>query len=267
MLENSSSDSTLQFCETQISLASLPLIVNDLELLPLLTRKLLELKLTSSIKPSQDDQVKYQRLFMRQNNIQDEESLAKWLDSSFLTQDRLTLRLYRQLQVEIFKHQKFQNNVESYFLDNKEKLDKVIYSLIRVKESPKASEIYLRIEQEEQTFSQLASEYAEGNEKDVNGLIGPVELGNTNPHIAERLRISQQGQLWEPFRIDNWWIVLRLEKHLPAVLDGTMKKKIIDLIYENWLFEKVRLNVDQFRKEYCHNIGSKGINNSNSNFL
>ena len=145
MLENLSSDTSLVFCDTEVTLGSLPAIINDLELLPLLTRKLLELKLTASIKPSQDDQIKYQKLFMQQHNIQDEESLAKWLDSSFLTQDRLSLRLYRQLQVEIFKYQNFENKVESYFLDNK-KLDKVIYSLIRVKDNPKASELYLRID-------------------------------------------------------------------------------------------------------------------------
>ena len=264
MLESHAKDSTLTFCDTEISLTSLPLLINDLEILPLLTRKLLELKLTSSIKPSHEDQIKYQKSFMLKQNIHDEEALLKWLKSSYLTQDRLSLRLYRQLQVDIFKYQKFEGNAESYFLDNKENLDKVIFSIIRVKENPKASELYLRIEQEEQTFSQLASEYAEGDEKDVNGLIGPVELGNTNPYIAERLRISQQGQLWEPFRVDNWWIVLRLEKHLPAVLDGPMKRRIIDQIYENWLFEKVRLNVDRFRKEYCQNIDSKGTDHSTS---
>ena len=67
-----------------------------------------------------------------------------------------------------------------------------MYSMIRTKEKAKASEIHLRIDEEEDTFADLASEFSEGQEQQFNGLIGPIELGRINP-IAERLRISNSG--------------------------------------------------------------------------
>ena len=62
----------------------------------------------------------------------------------------------------------------------------------------------------------------------MNGLIGPLELKIINASIAERSRVSKQGQLWELFQQDGWWVLLRLEKLLPAKLDDSMKRRIVD---------------------------------------
>ena len=115
-----------------------------------------------------------------------------------------------------------------------------MYSLIRTSERAKANELHLRIIEEEESFSDLASEYSEGIEQQVNGLIGPIELGRINPAIAERLRISNQGQLWDPFEEEGWWVLLRLEKLLPAKLDEAMKERIINDLHNSWLNEKVK---------------------------
>ena len=72
-----------------------------------------------------------------------------------------------------------------------------MYSMIRTADRAKANELYLRITEEESTFADLASNYSEGIEQQFNGLIGPIELGRINPVIAERLRVSKEGQLWD----------------------------------------------------------------------
>ena len=89
----------------------------------------------------------------------------------------------------------FGPRVEPLFLERKANLDRVMYSMLRVRERAKAVELHLRLEEEEATFADLASNFSEGSERQINGLIGPMELGRINPVLGERLRISTPGQL------------------------------------------------------------------------
>ena len=95
----------------------------------------------------------------------------------------MSLKLYRFLQVEKFKEEKFGSQVQNVFLKNKDNLDKVMYSIFRTKERAKAVEIHLKIEEQESTFADLASEYSEGIESQLNGLIGPIEMGKIKSRL------------------------------------------------------------------------------------
>ena len=63
-----------------------------------------------------------------------------------------------------------------------------MYSIFRSKKKAKAVEIHLKIEEQESTFADLASEFSEGIEQQINGLLGPIEIGKINIEIAERLK-------------------------------------------------------------------------------
>ena len=179
-------------------------------------------------------------------------SLNAWLVSNDISEPQLSKQIYHALQIKKFKHNKFSSQVDSIFLDKKSKLDKVMYSLLRARSRSKSFELYTRIIEQEATLSELASEYSEGVESQVNGLIGPLELGDINLSIAERLRISNQGQLWEPFEVDGWWVILRLEKFLPCKLDDNMRERIIDEMYNKWLHETVKENLSQILEKNPH---------------
>ena len=122
-----------------------------------------------------------------------------------------------------------------------------MYSIFRSKEKAKVVEIHLKIEEQESTFADLASEFSEGIENQINGLIGPIEIGKINLEIAERLKISEKGQLWEPFKVDNWWVLLRLEKYLPSKLDDTTTKRIINDLYTSWIEKEVDVAIRDFK--------------------
>ena len=66
-----------------------------------------------------------------------------------------------------------------------------------------------------------------------------MEIGRINPAIAERLRISKEGQVWEPFKEQEWWVILRLEKLIPSRLDADMRVRLIDVLYEEWIKNQV----------------------------
>ena len=231
---------TLKFLDREISSSELIKFLTELDLLPSLIKRYLERSVSSSFRPNQADQVLFQQSFLQREKISSPESLQLWLDNNDITEPQLSKQLFHALQLKQFKDKKFLAQVESTFLDNKSILDKVMYSMIRCKDRSKVNELFLRIKEEEHTFADIATEYSEGSENQFNGLVGPIELGRINPLLAERLRISSPGQLWDPFEIEGWWVILRLEKSISARLDDSMKQRIINDLYNSWMRQQVK---------------------------
>ena len=236
--------------ELNIPSDQLPSLLEELDLLPLFVRRLIERSNSARIHPSDEEQYANLQIFMKNERIKSQEDLENWLDINQIDEKSLSLKLFRFLQVEKFKEEKFGPQVENIFLKNKDNLDKVMYSIFRSKEKAKAVEIHLKIEEQESTFADLASEFSEGIENQINGLIGPIEIGKINLEIAERLKISEKGQLWEPFKVDNWWVLLRLEKYLPSKLDDTTTKRIINDLYTTWIEKEVDVAIRDFKLNF-----------------
>ncbi|MDX2217083.1 MAG: peptidylprolyl isomerase [Oculatellaceae cyanobacterium bins.114] len=126
--------------------------------------------------------------FCEQCQITDESSRQTWLTEHFLTEDQLMSRLRREVKIEKFKRIKWRRKLESYFLQRKDQLDQVIYSLIRTKDLGIAEELFFRLEAGEQSFSELASRYSQGPEAQTGGIVGPVSLEKHHPSFAHVLR-------------------------------------------------------------------------------
>jgi len=231
-----------------VDLEVLPGLLDRYNLLPTFIRRLLETKHTHDIRPSKEDQIIFNNQFLSDNNIKGKDNLLIWLSQNGLDEKRLDLMLYERLQVEIFKQNSFDNNVESIFLKRKESLDRVMYSIMRVETREEAEELHLKLDEREASFAELASNYALGSEKEFNGMIGPVELRVLDANLSERLKISKTGQLWPPFEFKNFWVVLRLEKHLPAALDENMRKRLRNELYEEFINKQVLKLVEKIRK-------------------
>ena len=231
-----------------VDLEVIPGLLDRYNLLPTFIRRLLETKNTHQIRPSKEDQISFNNRFLADNNIKGKDNLSDWLSQNGLDEKRLDLMLYERLQVEIFKQDSFDKNVASIFLKRKESLDRVMYSIMRVETREEAEELHLKLEEKEASFSELASEYALGSEKEFNGMIGPVELRVLDANLSERLKISKTGQLWPPFEFKSFWIVLRLEKHLPSSLDENMRKRLRNELYEEFINKQVLELVEQIRK-------------------
>jgi parvulin-like peptidyl-prolyl isomerase len=172
--------------------------------------------------------------------ITSDHELKVWLQNQGMTLEKMQELAIRALQIEKFKIATWGKKVESYFLKRKASLNQVIYSLIRHQDSEITSEIYFRIQAEEQSFTELAREYSQGLEVHTSGIIGPVLLNQLDPIISNILSVSQPGQLWSPRPMGQWFIILRLEKLLPAQLDEMMRRRLIDELFEQWLNEQVK---------------------------
>ena len=222
-----------------ISLNDTPKLLKELNLMQVFLRRYFEKKFIKNIEPPREEQINYQKEFMRRERILDNDDLNNWLEKNNKTEADMNKILYDSLSLEIFKKNQFNPQVERVFLDRKILLDRVSYSLMRVKSKSKATELFLRLQEEESTFSELASTFSEGIENMLNGLIGPIEFGKINLQIAERLRNSNPGQLWPPFELESWWLIIRAERFFQATLNEPMRIRLIDEMYEIWMQEKI----------------------------
>ena len=154
------------------------------------------------------------------------------------TEPEVMTALSNKVRQQTFLREQFLPKAEARFLDRKNELDQVVYSLLRLENRFLAQELYLQIESGESNFADLAKRYAEGPERNTNGIVGPVSLTQAHPVLVENLRVTQPGFLLEPFRISDWWLVVRLERYSPATFDDEISLKMCQELFAEWQKEQ-----------------------------
>lgn len=214
-------------------------LLNRYGLMPQLIRELVVDDAIAAIELTEEEAAAAQANFDQTYNLQSEEHRQAFAQQRQLSLEGLQQVALRDGKLAKFKTETWGPKIESYFLQRKNRLDRVLYSLIRTQEAGLAQELYFRINDDGQPFADLARQYSEGQEAQTGGLIGPVELSVPHPSLARILTISQPGQLWPPTRVGEWFVVVRLEKFLPAKLDDPTRQRLLDELYSVWLKEQI----------------------------
>lgn len=141
----------------------------------------------------------------------------------------------RPLRMSRLARDQFGAKAEARFLVEKNRLDRVVYSLLRLNSRSQAQELYLRIAHGEADFSELAARFSQGTERNTNGVVGPVPLNQSHPALSEKLRAAKPGALLEPFSVDRWWVVARLERFAPATFDERMADQMSMELLQEWV--------------------------------
>lgn len=210
------------------------------QLLPQLLREVLIDQAITSIKCTSEETAIACQQFYELHQLTTETERQALLAGYGMSPEQLEVLATRRLRIEKFKQETWGHKLEAYFLDRKAQLDKVIYSLIRTQDMGVAQELYFRIQTQEQSFAELAREYSQGPEAQTGGLIGPVELSNPHPAIAQMLSISKPSHLWPPMRLGEWLVIVRLEKFIPAQLDKSMRQRLLHELFAAWLSEQLQ---------------------------
>jgi len=145
----------------------------------------------------------------------------------------------REIRIARWKTAVFGLRAQEHFEKRKPDLDRIVYSLLRVKDAGLARELWFRVKEGEATFAELAPRYASGNEIYTAGIIGPVPFGAIHPALAAVLRAGRPGELLNPFSVAEWFLVARVEHHLPAEFDEAMKHQITEELAGQWLDSRI----------------------------
>jgi parvulin-like peptidyl-prolyl isomerase len=195
-----------------------------------------------------DEQIDAARqAFCRQHQIRDAEALKAWAVAHMLSPAALEAQMRQSLQLQLLCQGDFSAKAEARFLQRKNQLDRVVYSLLRLRDGGLARELYLRIDDGDANFADLAARYAEGPEQATRGIVGPVPLTQAHPALVDRLRTAPPGVVLEPFQIESWWLVVRLESLTSATFDEATAARMAEELFEQWISEQVERRLVDLR--------------------
>tara|TARA_Y100001968_G_scaffold222638_1_gene205381 strand:+ start:1238 stop:1972 length:735 start_codon:yes stop_codon:yes gene_type:complete len=159
-------------------------------------------------------------------NLNEDSELSNWKNQHFLSNNETLFLDYAHYIAKrnFVINRLLSGTGESLFLKYKDRLDRVLYRLIRVEEEDLAHHLYYSIESNEKDFGSAAQEYSCGPESKTQGIIGPVDLTTPHPEIAARLRTANPGHIFKPFVADNWFVLVRLEYRFDSEYDDKTKE-------------------------------------------
>ena len=230
---------TIQIKDRKIAATEIIPILENYRILPQFLRGFMIDRAIADIEYTQTEYETAYECFTQQYKLDSSAKVEAWLNKTNTTQEQLKNRIIEKIKLDKFKQEQWGHQLESYFLDRKLALEKAVFSLIRVKSEGMANELYHRLCEGENTFAELAKTYSLGQEANSDGVVGVVKLIDLHYILAQMLHRSQPGQLLPPKQIEDSWVIVRLEKYLPARLDDSMRERLLNELCDRWLDKEV----------------------------
>lgn len=176
------------------------------------------------------------------------DALAQWRQMHQLqdNEDLLTYARFRAKRRAVIE-ELLKSSGETLFLRYKDRLDRVLYSLLRVESEDLAYNLFYAIESRELEFGEAARQHSCGPEARTEGIVGPVDLTTPHPEVAARLRTAAPRQLFPPFPADQWYAVIRLEYRFDSEYDDKTRQFLGGLV----LGSKVKEPAGLLFQRYC----------------
>ena len=200
--------------------------IRDRNLMRSFVQSLVINELTKEIKISKRETDFELRNFFKEKSISDNKDLKKYLLYYGITEKNLNYQIELPLKILKYAENNLHKKVNSHFLKRKESLDLYTYNIIRLENNDLAYELYFQLDGGESDFARLSLEYSIDNELFPKGKAGPTSLNGTHPIIVENLRRASPGDLLEPFKVERWWLILKLIKRNEACLDDKVTQSM-----------------------------------------
>lgn len=134
----------------------------------------------------------------------------------------------------LWAEQRWGHRLETLYLRNKNKLDKVSCFLLTVASKNLAYELYIRLKEKEASFNELSFYYGIGRERFNGGLTSPQPLISFPKIVQEKLLSMAPGDFMRPFQYGKGFAILQLSESLPARFDLESKSNLLMWELEHW---------------------------------
>lgn len=230
----------IQFGNQMIQAEEALMLLARYQMLPQFYRELIIDKAITDVILTLEEKNNAVEKFCQKNQLTTQSAIQRAFSCDYITEEQLEAAATRELRIEKFKIATWGNKLEQYFLQYKPQLDKVVYSILRSQDAEVARELYFRILAGEQSFADCARQYSQLPEAHTGGLIGPVLISQVRQGIAQKLVSYRPGKLLAPMKLENWYVILRLEKLIAAQLDDSTRAMLLNLLFEQWVSEQIQ---------------------------
>ena len=176
--------------------------------------------------------------FKVKHGLTNEVEYNKWLRERSLDSYEFEEFALRKVRLKNYCQEHFSHKVDARFLERKNHLDIVVYSLIRVKDFYKAREIYWRLCSGEEEFGSLSAQFSEGDESKRRGVVGPAPVDSAHPKLIAALMSNKKGEIQPPMEVAGMQVIVRLESYDPAKLDSLMREQLEEELFYQWIDEQ-----------------------------
>ncbi len=219
-----SSDNLLAAIEAQLQLLSaLPLaeLLQRYGLLAPLIRRTVEDAIAESIALSEEQQAQ----------------LVAQLGAEATAEQQSELLRNTRLQRGLL--QRYSEQIEPTFLEHRDKLERVAYSVIRLQDVGIAEELYLRLIDQEASFEDLALSFSMGDERHSGGRLPLMPIQQPHPQVQTALGRLSPGEVHPPLQLGEWVVLLRLDHRQPAELDDNLRRQLQQELFNRDLQELI----------------------------
>ncbi len=172
----------------------------------------------------------------RELRLERADQTLAWLDSEQTTPEQwergITDRLLRTAMAEHL----FSDDLERVFIENRLNYDQRSLYRFEVADKAVAQELFFEIEDGEISFFEAAHEYdvleARRDRCGFEGLVNRFELPNAQ---AEAVFNAIPPQVLPPIETESGFVLLWVDRVIPATLTDDIRKAILETLLEQWL--------------------------------
>ena len=164
--------------------------------------------------------------YRKRNNLVSPKQLQAHLRRQHWSETDLQWQAALAERIRRTSMKRHQPKAELHYLTRKEQFDQVTYSQLTVPNQFLAQELFLRLNENEATFAELATQLRKGGTEKGQGRFGPIAIANVPPAMAKPLRSCSPGTLLEPLQVQNNWLIVRLEQFQPTQFDAAMEQRM-----------------------------------------
>jgi len=167
----------------------------------------------------------------------------RWLDARGLTLEDL-----EQFVTEMIYHEKMMERVaddaaiEEYFNLNSPKFDRIEVSHILVDSEGTARELVAILEDDPESFADMAREHSLADTRDEGGYIGKVMRGSLQSDIESKVFNADEGDLLGPFPSadENYFEIFTVNAKSSAKLDDETRDEVRRIVRDEWIAARAR---------------------------
>ena len=166
----------------------------------------------------------------------------------YLDANKITLDDFEQYLTEMLYHEKMleqigrEDTVDEYFNLNAPKFDSIDISHIMVDSEGKAREIMAILEDDPDSFGELAREHSLADTREDGGYIGRVLRGALRSDVEAKVFNAAEGDLLGPYPSadESYFEIFTVNAKRPAALNDDTIDEVRRLLKEEWIAARAR---------------------------
>ena len=171
-------------------------------------------------------------LFLKSTNLINQVLLA-WIGKEIEKEAKQYESIYDKPLLN-WSHAQWGHNLETMYLQNKTKFDKINCRLLSVSDKNLSYELYHRLKANEESFDSLSLKYSIGPERFRGGRFENQSLSTFPESLQSQLFSMEVGGVLKPFAYNNGYSILVLDRRTPAEFDRTTRENLLALQFELW---------------------------------